>query len=107
MQSAARRRQALGDDNCDLRFRTDLMGVRAAVAESIRPGESLDVVLVRDGSMRSVVCQAGTRGTVGALSAFQGLAQLIACIEDGAQYSALVEKSSARSCTVFVARSKQ
>jgi|HubBroStandDraft_4_1064222.scaffolds.fasta_scaffold265284_1 hypothetical protein len=105
-QSAARRRQASGDDECDLRFRTDLMGVRTMAAESIKPGDSLEVVLLREGGMRSVVCQTRAHEVVGALSAFPGLAQLIACIEGGTQYAALVEKSSARSCTVFVSRAK-
>lgn len=106
-QSAARRRQASGDDQCDLRFRTDLMGVRPAAATSVKPGDRLEVVLLREGVMRSVVCRTHEHDVVGALSAFPGLAQLIACIEDGAQYAALVEKSTARSCTVFVSRAKQ
>jgi len=48
-QSAAGRRQASSDDECDLRFRTDLMGVRAAAAESVSPGDVLEVALLHDG----------------------------------------------------------
>jgi hypothetical protein len=106
-QSVARRRQASGDDDCDLRFRTDLMGVRAATAQNVRQGDNLEVVLLRDGAMRSVVCRTRTHEIVGALSAFPGLAQLIRCIEEGAEYNAFIEKSSARSCAVFVSRVKQ
>jgi NADPH-dependent ferric siderophore reductase len=106
-QSAVRRRQEIGGDDCDLRFRTDLMGVRTAIAERVRPGDVLDVALRRDKAMRSVVCQTDAHEVVGALSAFPGLAQLIGCMEKGAKYSALVEKSSARSCTVLVWRTKQ
>lgn len=106
-QSAVRRRQEPGGDECDLRFRTDLMGVRAKTAERIRPGDLLEVALRRDDTMRSVVCQTHAEEVVGALSAFPGLAQLIGCMERGAHYAALVEKASARSCTVFVWRTKR
>jgi hypothetical protein len=105
--SAAGRRQRASDDECDLRFRTDLMGVRAATVQHVRVGDVLQISLLRDGAMRSIVCQTRTNETVGSLSAFPGLVQLITCIETGAEYAALVEKSTARSCTVLVSRIKQ
>jgi hypothetical protein len=80
------------------------MGIRAATVENVRPGDVLDVVLLRDGELRSIVCQTEKQETVGALSAFPGLAQLIGCMEFGWQYAALVERASGRSCTVFVSR---
>jgi hypothetical protein len=83
------------------------MGVRAASAENLRPGDNLEVVLLQQGGLRAVVCRTRTDEVVGALSAFPGLAQLISCMEAGATYAAMVEKSSARSCTVFVSRAKQ
>ncbi len=106
-QSSVRRRRETGGDECDLRFRTDLMGIRTAIAARIRPGDILNVALRRKEGMRSVVCQTDARDVVGALSAFPGLAQLIGCMEKGEKYAALVEKSNARSCTVFVWRIKQ
>lgn len=91
--------------DCDMRFRIDLMGVRAVSAKRVRPGDLLEVRLLRDGQMRAVICQTEHGDKIGALSAFPGLAQLIECIEGGAQYTALVERSSAQSCSVFVSRS--
>jgi hypothetical protein len=103
----ARNQQSLSDSDCDFRFRIDLMGVRSANVRNVRSGDVLQVVLLRNGEMRSVVCQTDQGEIVGALSAFPGLAQLIRCIEDGASYTAFVEKSTAQLCTVFVSRSKQ
>ena len=103
-QSAGRRRQVSGGDECDLRFRTDLMGVRSATAESVRPGDSLEIVLLQDKAMRSVVCRTRTHEVVGALSAFPG-----SCTIDwvhggrGARMRGIRRKiECARSCTVFV-----
>ena len=73
---------------------------------NVRSGDVLNVVLVKNGEMRSVVCQTDRAEIVGALSAFPGLAQLIGCIEEGANYTAFVEKATAQLCTVFVSRSK-
>jgi hypothetical protein len=101
------RNQQPNDSDCDFRFRIDLMGVRSVTAKNVRSGDILDVVLLRNGEMRSVVCQTDQQEVVGALSAFPGLAQLIRCIDDGANYTAFVEKSTAQLCTVFVSRSKQ
>lgn len=81
------------------------MGVRSANVKNVRSGDVLGVVLLRNGEMRSVVCQTDQGDIVGALSAFPGLAQLIMCIEGGANYAASVEKSTTQLCTVFVSRS--
>jgi hypothetical protein len=103
-QPAVVRRQETSRDECDLRFRTDLMGVRAAAAQHVRLGDVLRVSLVRDGQMRSIVCVTRSNEIVGSLSAFPGLVQLINCIEKGEEYVAYVEKSNMRSCTVQVSR---
>jgi NADPH-dependent ferric siderophore reductase len=96
-----------GSDECDMRFRIDLMGVRAQVAATVRAGDTLDVAIVREGELRAVVCQTERGDRVGSVSAFPGLARLIACMEAGVRFSALVEKSSERSCSVLVMRVAQ
>lgn len=100
-------RQPTGQDNCDLSFRIDLMGVRSAHAAKLRPGDRLHIVLLRDGDLRAVVCQTEQGDRVGAVSAFPGLSRLIECMESGVRYLAVVERSSPQSCGVFVARSSQ
>jgi hypothetical protein len=104
-RTGPRHRQMAEEDDCDIRFRIDLMGVRTKIAAKIRVGDVLEVMLVREGSLRAVVCQTTQGDRVGAVSAFPGLAKLIECIERGVRYSAFVERSNARSCNVFVARS--
>jgi hypothetical protein len=94
-------------DECDIRIRIDLMGVRSEIAQRLRAGDLLEIVLVVDGNLRAVVCQTSQGDQVGALSAFPGLARFVGCIEQGVRYSALVEKSSGHSCSVFVARSAE
>lgn len=106
-RSAARHRQASKHDDCDIRFRIDLMGVRAENVRRVRSGDLLEVVLVTDGKLRAVICQTSQGDPVGAVSAFPGLARLIDCMEQGVRYSALVEKTSGQSCSVFVARSAE
>ncbi|WP_315752504.1 MULTISPECIES: hypothetical protein [unclassified Bradyrhizobium] len=104
---AARLRQASQHDSCDLRFRIDLMGVRAENVRKVRTGDVLDVVLLTDGKLRAVICQTSQGDPVGAVSAFPGLARLIDCMEQSVRYSALVEKTSGQSCSVFVSRSAE
>jgi hypothetical protein len=91
-------------DGCDLQFHTDLVGIRAEVSVLLRPGETLYVRLLPQGSARSVICATEAGGIVGTLAAFRGLANLIACMEIGVQYVALVETASATRCSVFVIR---
>lgn len=99
--------RAIEGDGCDIRFRIDLMGVRAPVAAIVRTGDTLDVAIVRDGELRAVVCQTERGERVGSISAFPGLARLIDCMEAGVRYSASVERSSERSCSVLVMRAAQ
>jgi NADPH-dependent ferric siderophore reductase len=106
-RTGARHRQAAKQGECDIRFRIDLMGVRTENARRVRPGDVLEVTLLSDGDLRAVVCQTDQGHRIGAVSAFPGLAQLIECLEQGVRYSALVERSTAQSCSVFVARSTE
>jgi NADPH-dependent ferric siderophore reductase len=104
-RAAGRPWQGGAKDQCDIRFRIDLMGVRSQNAKKVRPGDTLEVSLLRDGNLRAVICQTDQGDRIGAVSAFPGLARLIECLEQGVRYSAVVEKSSGQSCSVFVARS--
>jgi NADPH-dependent ferric siderophore reductase len=103
----ARQRHGEAKDDCDIRFRIDLMGVRSESARKVRPGDILAVALLSDGNLRAVICQTEQGDRIGAVSAFPGLARLIECMEQGMQYSALVEKSSSQACSVFVSRSAE
>jgi hypothetical protein len=96
---------AEGGNECNQRFRIDLMGVRGAQAARLRSDDVLQVALRTEGGMQAVVCQTENREVVGALSAFPGLADLIACLERGFAYDAVVLKASAVACTVYVSRS--
>lgn len=95
------------DGECNQHFRIDLMGIRGAEAARLRAGDVLKVILHSEAAMKAVVCQSAEGAVVGALSAFPGLAELIACLERGFAYDALVEKASAIACTVYVSRSKR
>lgn len=106
-RAGARQRHGAAKDDCDIRFRIDLMGVRSENARRVRPGDILEVALLRDGNLRAVICQTEQGDRIGAVSAFPGLARLIECMEQSVRYSALVEKSSSQSCSVFVSRSAE
>lgn len=106
-RAGARHRQGAAQDDCDIRFRIDLMGVRSENARRVRPGDILEVSLFSDGNLRAVICQTEQGDRIGAVSAFPGLARLIECIEQGVRYTAFVEKSSSQSCSVVVSRSAE
>lgn len=94
-----------GSGECNQRFRIDLMGVRGSEAARLRSDDVLRVVLRGEGGLKAVVCQTENGAVVGALSAFPGLADLIACLERGFGYDAVVLRASAVACTVYVSRS--
>lgn len=91
-------------DGCDLRFNVDLVGLRPDQARGLETGDPLLVQISENGKWRSLVCVMNGGGIVGTLAAFQGLAQLIACVEAGARYIAVVEFASATRCAVEVIR---
>jgi NADPH-dependent ferric siderophore reductase len=103
-RAGARHRHGAAKDDCDIRSRIDLMGVRSENARKVRPGDILEVSLLSDGNLRAVICQTEQGDRIGAVSAFPGLARFIECMEQGMRYSALVEKSSSQACSVFVSR---
>jgi len=94
-----------GGGECNQRFRIDLMGVRGNQAARLRPDDVLKVALRSEGGLQAVVCQTEKQEVVGALSAFPGLADLIACLERGIAYDAVVLRASSVGCTVYVSRS--
>lgn len=103
-QAATSRRPVVLADGCDLRFNVDLVGIRPDQVRGLEAGDSLLVQISENGKWRSLVCVANRGGIVGTLAAFQGLAQLIACVETGARYIAVVEFASATRCSVEVVR---
>jgi hypothetical protein len=91
-------------DGCDLHFRVDLVGLRTDVLKDVRPGDTLLVHISESGQWRSLTCVARGNHVVGTLAAFQGLAQLISCVEEGADYIAHVDFVSSSRCSVEVVR---
>lgn len=105
-----RPRKELGGDSldtCDLQFELDLVGLQPDVSRRLVQGDMLSVVLLPMGQIDSVVCRTSDGQIVGALSAFRGLAQLIACIKKGVKYEAFVVTASTTRCAVEVARVEQ
>jgi hypothetical protein len=94
-----------GGGDCNQRFRIDLMGVRGSQTARLRPDDVLRVALRSEGRIQAVVCQTENQEVVGALSAFPGLADLIACLERGFAYDAVVLRANTVGCTVYVSRS--
>lgn len=103
-QAATSRRPVVLEDGCDLRFNVDLVGVRPEQVRDLGTGDVLLVQISESGKWRSLVCVTNGGGVVGTLAAFQGLAQLIACVKTGARYIAVVEFASATRCSVEVMR---
>lgn len=103
-QAAASRRLVVLEDGCNLRFNVDLVGVRLDQVHGVETGDALLVQISQNGKWRSLVCVTNGGRVVGTLAAFQGLAQLIACVDNGARYIAVVEFASATRCSVEVIR---
>lgn len=100
-----RRREEDGrSDPCNIEIEVDLVGLQPIVSEHLRPTHVLTVKLVRNPPVVSVVCVDARGRIAGSLSAFLGLAQLIACLERKIAYEATVLFASATRCTVHVRR---
>ncbi len=91
-------------DGCDLRFTTDLVGVRSDISSRLEFGDQLSVRINRFGEIRSAVCVTAEGEVVGTLAAFVGLARLLTCMENHAIYFARVQVASATRCSVEVSR---
>lgn len=91
------------DDPCDLAFKLDLVGVRAAVAAAVSVGEVLDVVLATSDGYEAAVCRTRTDGArLGSLAAFEGLDQLLQCLRAGRRFAARVLEVGRTQCRVEV-----
>lgn len=99
-----RRENDSGSDPCDIEIEVDLVGLQPAASERLHAKQVLDVKLVRKPPVVSAVCTDAQGEIVGSLSAFLGLAQLIACLERKVSYEATVLLASATRCTVHVRR---
>ncbi len=91
-------------DGCDLRFVTDLVGIRSEVSAKLVLGEPLLVSIRRRGDARSAVCETVAGEVVGTLAAFVGLARLLTCMQGGVTYLAHVQVASGTRCSVEVSR---
>lgn len=91
-------------DGCELVFQTDLVGVQSAVSSGLSKSDELAVGLRIQGRIKSVVCETKDGVVVGTLAAFLGLSRLIACVEQGVAYVAVIETASFSRCSVTVSR---
>lgn len=91
-------------DGCDLSFHTDLVGVQSTLSSGLRKDDELAVGLRVHGRIKSVVCETRDGAVVGTLAAFLGLSRLIACVEQGVAYVAVIETASFSRCSVKVYR---
>lgn len=92
-----------GADPCDLRYDTDLTGVRAPAAATVRERDVLDVALHREGPFETAVCSTRTAAEiVGSLAGMEGLDQLLGCLRAGHRYEALVVEVDRTRCRVLV-----
>ncbi|WP_394890429.1 hypothetical protein ACG873_03325 [Mesorhizobium sp. AaZ16] len=103
-QAATNRKPVVLEDGCDLSFELDLVGFRPDEVPGLEKGDELLVQISVNGQWRSLVCATYAGATVGTLAAFQGLAQLIGCVEGGARYIATIQFVSTSRCSVAVMR---
>ena len=97
-----RRDDGASSDPCDFDLEIDLVGLQPSTAASLRSGDLLIVDLAPMPPAVSVVCRTSAGDVVGALSAFLGLTQMIACLRKGVDYRAMVISASSTRCTVVV-----
>jgi hypothetical protein len=94
-----------GPDPCDLRYDTDLTGVRAPVLAVVRERDVLDVTLHREGPFETAVCRTRMAADiVGSLAGMEGLDQLLGCLRAGHRYEAKVIEVDRTRCRVLVER---
>lgn len=103
-QAATSRRTVVLQDGCDLNFELDLVGFRPEEVKGLGKGDELLVQISERGKWRSLVCMTNSGEIVGTLAAFQGLAQLIGCVDGGARYLAIIKFVSTSRCSVAVTR---
>ncbi len=102
--AAAKSKPVVLDDSCDLSFELDLVGFRPDEVKGLEKGDELLVQISMSGKWRSLVCVTNGGEIVGTLAAFQGLAQLISCVDGGVRYIAVIQFVSASRCSVAVLR---
>lgn len=92
-------------DDCDLSFRARLFGV-TDVAEHLRDGDVLDVVLNTSGPTPAVnvMTRNGEPAAAGSLVGQTNLGTLIRCMQAGIAYEATVTEKSGSQITVVVTR---
>lgn len=91
-------------DPCDLLIAVDLEGIRLPRLARLKIGDPLGVELRAEGQYPTVVCVDEDGETVGALSAFLKLAQLIRCLRAGVEYRVEVTQLRPGGCHVVGSR---
>lgn len=94
------------DDQCDITFEVDLEAVNAARLRTLSIGDTLDVLRRAGSPYEAAICVTRPSGAaIGALSAFEGLALLLACMRRGNKYDGVITRLDQISCRVRVVRS--
>lgn len=92
-------------DPCNLRYDTDLTGVRAPAVVTVRERDVLDVTLHREDPFETAVCRTRPAADiVGSLAGMEGLDQLLGCLRAGHLYEARVIEVDRTRCRVLVER---
>ncbi|MGY3582880.1 hypothetical protein ACVIGB_008055 [Bradyrhizobium sp. USDA 4341] len=100
----AKSKRSQGNDECDLIFEVDLSATRPTLRRVVE-GVALDVDLIAENNLETVVCKRqGTGEVVGSLAAFEGLTKLIDCMRRRNRYFASVIRITGSNCAVRVRR---
>lgn len=89
---------------CDFLIAVDLEGIRLPRLARLKIGDLLKVELRTEGVYPTVICVDDEGQTVGALSAFLNLAQLIRCLRSGVKYQVGITQLRPGGCHVVGSR---
>lgn len=87
-------------DGCGLEIDLDLEGIDPAVLATVRKGQLLSIAIQTLDTYTSVVCETSSGGVLGSLSAFEGIAMLIRCLDQGRRYEVSITEIGPGHCHV-------
>lgn len=94
-----------GADKCDLRFKTDLFAPVAGVADKLKVGEKLSVVLYPPANPNTIAALTMSDGKVaGTITGASEVGTLAGCLQQGHAYEAEVTAVASSKITVVVSR---